>query len=77
MFLVDLARGDDIATLNAQFHEQVETWRLAWRCRDCVFLMGNGACSTGWPNANLIDAVDALDTKGEPVFCKSFEADGA
>ena len=50
-------------------------FNLAWTCRDCVYQQpATGACTVGWPNDILSNAVNAVvDDDGFPAFCKAFE----
>lgn len=76
MWKPDLARGQDPAVLNDEFRAQAERFRFQFQCPDCAFVAADGSCVTRWPNARLLrDPVQALDDRGDPVFCKSFEAD--
>lgn len=75
-FQPDLLQGRDRAEVNREFLSDAERWRLAFRCKECVFVCADGRCSLGWPNAAL-QSVDfeVVDEHGIAQFCKAFEPD--
>ncbi len=77
-FMPDVVRGDDRDEVNADFRRDVERFGLVFRCDGCVYVdHKSGRCTVGWPNEGLSGAVDGVDERGQPVFCKAFEADGS
>ena len=74
-FNPDVLRGADRAATNTTFRAEAQRYKLAWTCRDCVYCdPSSGACTVGWPNGILLDAVDpVVDDSGFPAFCKAFE----
>ena len=59
---------------NMTFAEQAAAWGLRWRCEHCAYQRpSDGQCSVGWPNDELAYAIDAIDVRDVPVFCKAFE----
>lgn len=73
-FQPDLLQGRDRAEVCAEFLEDASIWRLLYRCSDCAFVCRDGACSLGWPNAELRAAnFEVVDPAGVAQFCKAFE----
>jgi len=75
-FSPNLSGGLPVGEVNARFLVDAERWALRYRCADCAHVRRDGRCSFGWPNAVLrTEPFVALDPRGEPQFCKSFEPD--
>jgi hypothetical protein len=75
-FMPELLRGRSPAEVNAGFRFEATQWGLRYRCEDCAYFRSTGrGCLVGWPSQGLRGTDDALDERGEPVFCKAFEGD--
>lgn len=74
-FVPNILRGEGRDAANAQFAAEAAHYKLVWTCRDCAYHHPQtGACTVGWPNEILLDAVEpAVNEAGFPAFCKAFE----
>ena len=59
----------------ARFVQERERYAFAYRCPSCVhYDVPNTRCSLGYPNRTLMESDTFLESGGEFVFCKYFEA---
>ncbi len=64
----------DLETTNAIFREEVDRFRLHYRCGSCAHVQrATMMCSMGYPNDFMLGRVNLVHADGNLTFCKYFE----